>query len=470
VLFNSLAFFVFAAIFFAAWPLVRKRSNVRFVAITIASFIFYGFWDPRFLLLLIGTGLSDFFFGLGIERYAAKKKLLLAASLTVNLGALFTFKYSSFALGTLDRVLSLFGKETHLSVAVPAFFKVLPPGISFYTFQSMSYTIDVYRGRLRPTKNPLHFFAFISMFPQLVAGPIVRAKDLLPALADDPKTPDASARFAATQLIVLGYFKKCVVADNLASAVAGIYAAPAAGTPSFVWWMGTLMFAMQIYCDFSGYSDIARGLARFMGYEFPLNFNHPYASQSFREFWTRWHITLSTWFRDYVYIPLGGNRVHTTRNLWVTMLLSGLWHGASFTYVAWGAWHALMLTIERATKLPERAAASPVGRALAAPVVFVLTLVGWVFFRAESLGKALAILRVMLGSMPVVDFTALSSMRAPLFFLSVGIVAEVVATRLARRGEGARPRPVLAPLGLAALVACCIYLRGPGNAFIYFQF
>jgi D-alanyl-lipoteichoic acid acyltransferase DltB (MBOAT superfamily) len=421
---------------------------------------------------LIGTGLSDFFFGLGIERFAARKKLLLAASITVNLGALFTFKYSSFALGTLDHVLAIAGKETHFAAGVPAFFKVLPPGISFYTFQSMSYTIDVYRGRLRPTKNPLHFFAFISMFPQLVAGPIVRAKDLLPALAEPARAPDAGARFAATQLIVLGYFKKCVVADNLAHAVTDIYASPAASTPSFVWWIGTLMFAMQIYCDFSGYSDIARGLARMMGYEFPLNFNHPYASQSFREFWQRWHITLSSWFRDYVYIPLGGNRVHFTRNLWVTMLLSGLWHGASFTYVAWGAWHALMLTIERAAKIPERAQASRVGRAVAAPVVFVLTLIGWVFFRAESLGKALAILRVMLGSLPVIDFSDLAGIRAPLFFLSVGIVTEIVAHRASvrARSEGARTRPFLAPLGLAALIASCIYLRGPGNAFIYFQF
>lgn len=472
LLFNSLGFFAFAAIFFAAWPLVCRHATSRYVAITAASLVFYGAWDPRFVLLLLGTALSDFLFGIGMSRSPRHKKFLLAASLTVNLGALFVFKYSSFAARTLDAVTARLGHPTHAAEGVPAFVAILPPGISFYTFQSMSYTIDVYRGTLKPTRNPLQFLAFISMFPQLVAGPIVRAKDLLPRLATHT-APSREARFSAVSLVVLGYFKKVVIADNLARAVTEIYDAPGSSSP-LLYWLATLMFAAQIYADFSGYSDIARGLARLMGYEFPLNFDHPYTSRSMREFWQRWHITLSTWFRDYVYLPLGGNRAHATRNLWVTMLLSGLWHGASFTFVAWGAWHALLLSVERWTRWPERAQKSDLGRMLSAPIVFVLTLLGWVFFRAHTLHGALAILRSMLGLESSHALSDLSSLRAPLFFLALGIVTEVLtAWRDRRHTEAERTAMapgLLRPVGVALLIASCIYLRGPGNAFIYFQF
>ncbi|MBL8611038.1 MAG: MBOAT family protein [Myxococcales bacterium] len=477
MLFNSLAFFVFAAAFFALWPLAAPRPRPRLALIAAASLVFYGFWDPRYVVLLVGTGICDFTFGLAMERAPRAKTPLLAASLVVNLGTLFAFKYSGFAARVADGGLAALGKPTHLADALPAMLRVLPPGISFYTFQSMSYTIDVHQGRLKPTRSFLHFLAFISMFPQLVAGPIVRARDLLPALLTH-RAPDAGVRFGAVSLVAFGFFKKVVVADNLAATVEAVYGAPQ-GASSFAYWMATVMFAMQIYCDFSGYSDIARGLARLMGYEFPQNFDHPYAARSMRDFWRSWHMSLSSWFRDYVYLPLGG-REHPTRNLWITMLLSGLWHGASFTFLAWGAWHALLVTVERAARLPERAARSSVGRVVAAPVVFVAVCVGWVFFRASSLPHALRVLRVMTTSVPVVDLTEVAILRAgwPLFFLAVGVVAEWIARAADARAADARaagatgaPRSLaLRSVGVAVMVAACVFLRGPGNAFIYFQF
>ncbi len=475
MLFNSVAFFAFAALFFAVWPLVCARKGARLATIAVASLVFYGFWDPRYVLVLLGTGLADFTFGLAMERYPNRKRWLLAASLTLNLGALFAFKYSGFFARTVDSAFGHFGTSTHLAAALPTFLRVLPPGISFYTFQSMSYTIDIYKGRLKPTRSLLHFVAFISMFPQLVAGPIVRAKDLLPAL-EEHRAPSPEVRFGALSMIVFGYFKKVVVADHLAATVESIYAAPG-GSSSLLYWLATLMFAIQIYFDFSGYSDIARGLARFMGYEFPLNFDHPYTARSMREFWQRWHISLSTWFRDYVYLPLGGNRTHGTRNLWITMVLSGLWHGASFTFLCWGAWHALLLTVERLTKWPERAATSSVGRVVAAPVIFLLTLVGWVFFRAGTMAKAAWILRTMFMQIPNArDFVLLPSY-VPIFFLGVGIAAEIAFVKASRRSESQKDQAspgqlwgFLRPLGLAAMIAICIYFRGPGTAFIYFQF
>jgi len=470
VLFNSFAFFAFAAVFFAAWPLVCASRGRRLAAITAASLVFYGFWDPRYVLVLLATGLADFSFGLAMERRPEHKRWLLGASITLNLGALFAFKYSGFAATTADSLAHAFGASTHLHASLPAFLRVLPPGISFYTFQSMSYTIDVYTGRLKPTRSLLHFLAFISMFPQLVAGPIVRAKDLLPAL-EEHRHPSAEARYGALSMIVLGYFKKVVVADHLSATVENVYGAP--NGSALLYWIATLLFTFQIYFDFSGYSDIARGLARLMGYEFPLNFDHPYASRSLREFWQRWHISLSSWFRDYVYVPLGGSRRHGTRNVWITMLASGLWHGASFTFLAWGAWHALWLTIERATRWPERAAASSVGRVLAAPVVFFITFVGWVFFRAGTLAKARVVLGTMATSFPNVRDVVLLPSYTPLVFLGVGIVAEVLSLRAARRASAEKraPRPTLVrSLGLAAMIAICIYFRGPGTAFIYFQF
>ncbi|MBN2445122.1 MAG: MBOAT family protein, partial [Phycisphaerae bacterium] len=346
---------------------------------------------------------------------------------------------------------------------------------SFYTFQSMSYTIDVYRGQLRPTGNVLHFFAYLSMFPQLVAGPIVRASHLLPQLESVRRTTETE-RWEGLRLVVGGYFKKVVIADSLAPVVNAAFGSSELVPAGSYWWVVTAMFACQIYCDFSGYSDIARGLARWMGYDFPLNFNHPYIATGFRDFWSRWHISLSTWFRDYVYIPLGGSRrgpAAAHGNMWVTMLVSGLWHGAAWTFVVWGVLHAAFLSLERWTRWPERLGRIAGGHVLALVLTLAGVLVAWVFFRAESLGQALSIAGLMFDPR---TFSA-EAIRQHLHWRELLLVA-IVAVRHAAffphlprvTWPNVVPARVWQPVAVATLVWACVFLRGPGSAFIYFQF
>ena len=307
MLFNSLVFLVFAALFFGLWPLIKPRRNFRYLFLVTCSFVFYGWWDWRFLFLIIASGLLDFFSGMGMVAHPKAKKFYLALSIMGNIGSLMVFKYSGFFADNLSALLSLLGLDLELRAGIPSFVLILPVGISFYTFQSMSYTIDVYKNQLKPTRNVLHFFAYLSLFPQLVAGPIIRAADLLPQLAENRSTTEQQ-RWEGLHLIVHGFVKKVFIADNLAYFVTEAFTNPIHSESYLFWWVIMTAFAFQIYCDFSGYSDIARGLAKWMGYDFMVNFNHPYIATSLREFWSRWHISLSTWFRDYVYIPLGGSK------------------------------------------------------------------------------------------------------------------------------------------------------------------
>lgn len=471
MLFNSAEFLVFFAAFIAFWPLLRKRNNTRWSYLITASFFFYGWWDWRFLFLLVGNGLIDFLAGLAMVRWPRQKRLLLVVSLSANLGALAVFKYLDFAVGNVNTVLGWMGS----SRAVPLPMLTLPVGLSFYTFQSMSYTIDVYRGSLQPTRNPLHFFASLALFPHLVAGPIIRAADLLPQLCVVRKTSEAQ-RWEGLRLIVYGYFKKVVIADNLAPVVNAAFSATSLVPSGTYWWVIATLFAFQIYCDFSGYSDIARGLARWMGYQFPLNFDHPYISASFREFWTRWHISLSSWFRDYVYIPLGGSRdgawaAH--RNMWITMVVSGLWHGAAWTFVVWGALHALFLSIERLTQWPKRLNQIQGGGVVAIVVTLMGVLVAWVFFRAQSVGQAAGIVGLMFDPRTF----DLASIRANLHWRELLLVALMAARHIqCHPGWGRVQWPqvelprIWQPVTVAVFVWACVFLRGPGSAFIYFQF
>lgn len=480
MLFNSVEFLIFAALFFGGWPLLRRRDNLRWLYITAASFLFYGWWDWRFLFLLAGSGLLDFLASLGMQRWPTRRRWLLAASLCGNVGSLMLFKYLDFGLRNVNVLLGLLGVEAR----VPLAGLVLPVGISFYTFQSMSYTIDVYRGQLQPTRNVLHFFAYLAMFPQLVAGPIVRAADLLPQMASARPTTEAD-RWDGLRLILRGFARKVIVADSLAPVVNAAFAAAAPADASAYWWVVMTLFAVQIYCDFSGYSDIACGLARWMGMEFQRNFDHPYGAGSLREFWARWHISLSTWFRDYLYVPLGGSRGSPARahgNLWATMLVSGLWHGASWTFVIWGALHALYCSAERLTRWPERLARLPGGRALAGLAVFVLVLVAWVFFRAQSLSQALTIAATMvrfthadadawgrlLGEEKALALAAL--LLAHEAWVHLRAAGPWPALAGAWNRHAARWAATLQPAVYALLAASCIYLRGSGSAFIYFQF
>lgn len=295
MLFNSSVFLVFAAVFFLFWPLTKRNANVRFIYLITASFVFYGWWDYRFLFLIVASGLWDYALALQIVKNEnlRKRRLFLIASLVGNLGILTCFKYSSFVATNLSLLLASMGIEISLQANIPDFMLILPIGISFYTFQSLSYTIDVYRGNIQPTRNIFHFFSYLVMFPQLVAGPILRAQDMLPQLWVW-QTPSEAQRWFALQRIIFGFFKKVVIADNLAPIVAAGFAVDSTQGTGLYWWFIVTAFAVQIYCDFSGYSDIAIGVAKWMGYDFKANFNHPYTSTSLREFWGRWHISLSS--------------------------------------------------------------------------------------------------------------------------------------------------------------------------------
>lgn len=466
--FTSLDFLLFAVLFYAVWPCLRRTQTGRWALLTAASFLFYGWSDWRFLIVLVGSGLIDFYAALAIVRWPRMKASCLAASMIGNLGTLAVFKYLSFFTTNANQLLTLIGVETQ----IPVINLILPVGISFYTFQSMSYTIDVYRGDLKPTGSLLHFFAYLSLFPQLVAGPIVRAADLMPQLLQAPPVTEA-LRWRGTQLIASGFFKKMVIADTVALAANQAFNIGTQSGGCLFWWVATVAFAVQIYCDFSGYSDIARGLANWMGYEFTINFDHPYIACGLQDFWARWHISLSTWFRDYVYVPLGGSRQGQFRhhlNLWVTMIVSGAWHGANWTFIVWGAMHALLLSLEKITGWPQRLRTVPGGRFAGALATLTLVLISWVFFRADNLDHACAILA---GMIDVRTFSwqdlALLNARAVvltgLFLLSE--LRHLVAWPhwIYQLGDTR-----LQPAWTALVLVACVYFRGPGGTFIYFQF
>jgi D-alanyl-lipoteichoic acid acyltransferase DltB (MBOAT superfamily) len=472
MLFNSLVFLIFAAIFFGIWPFVRRFVGTRSIFIVCASFIFYGWWDWRFLFLIIASGLVDYFCALGIERYSKAKKFFLCLSLFCNIGSLAIFKYLDFFIANLNGGSELLSSPLN----IPAAELILPVGISFYTFQSMSYTIDVYKGEMKPTRNIGHFFAYLSMFPQLVAGPIVRAKDLIPAL-ESPQELNQGDIWIGFRWIVHGYFKKMVIADSFAPVVATAFGSTAVASSTTYWWCVVLMWAFQIYCDFSGYSDIARGLGKWMGFDFPENFNHPYVARGFRDFWSRWHISLSTWFRDYVYVPLGGSRVTPYKahfNMWVTMLVSGLWHGAAWTFIAWGALHALYLSVERWTKWPKMLEKfGPIGNLVAIGITVFLTCIAWVYFRAESFGQANAIVAQLFNVTQLNTDYALQKIGMFQFLWLGAAVSREAFFALGINAWSVFHKPWfenVRVVTLAVVIVMTILFRGPGATFVYFQF
>ena len=482
MLFNSIVFLIFIALFFLVWPLTKRTVHWRLGYLVVSSFIFYGWWDYRFLALIIASGLINYTVGGAMERHAKYRKLLLLLSILGNMGTLISFKYMAFITENIDQLIGLFGGQGGVREGLPDFMLILPVGISFYTFQSMSYIIDIYRGQIRPTRNILHFFAYLSMFPQLVAGPIVRAKEMLPQL-ERSITPSREDRWTGMQWIVRGYFKKVVLADTLAPIVAAGFGSVSTEGGALYWWFVVSAFAVQIYCDFSGYSDIARGLAKWMGYDFQVNFNHPYTAVSLQDFWTRWHISLSSWFRDYVYIPLGGSRVSQTRaelNLWVTMLISGFWHGASWNFLMWGATHASFLSLERWSRWPQRLNLLPAGRFLSLFVVLTQVWVGWVFFRAETMADAWTILGNMFGFSSGFETPSGALMSWPSLagnltdgFFCIGVLAlRELWVFIDPRWPGANGlrRVAESVPFIAILMLATIYFRGTGSDFIYFQF
>jgi len=398
VLFNSLAFAIFLPVVFVLyWYADRERPGAQNALVLAASYVFYGWWDARFLALIVASTAVDYAVGLGLGRAREKRarQLLLGVSLACNLGLLGFFKYYDFFLLSAQSGLGALGIPY-----VPQLLRViLPVGISFYTFQTLSYSIDVYRKQIEPTRDFVAFAAYVSFFPQLVAGPIERAHSLLPQFLVR-RTFDMEKAKDGLRQIAWGLFKKMVVADRVASSVDYVFANYTSldGGHALV---GTFLFAIQIYCDFSGYSDIAIGTSRLLGFDLMRNFAYPYFSRDISEFWSRWHISLSGWFRDYVYIPLGGGRGgrwSRLRNVMAVFLLSGFWHGANWTYVVWGLIHGLcyvpLVLLGRHRRYHGSIAAE--GRLLPRPAeafailrTLALVLVAWVFFRADSVGHAL---------------------------------------------------------------------------------
>lgn len=470
MIFNSIVFLLFIVLFFCFWPLARVRNNSRWFYIAGASFVFYGWWDWRFLFLLIGSGIIDYFTALGMDAYPRAKKWFLYASLAGNLGSLFVFKYSSFVAHVIQKLLSPVGLQFDLVERIPAFALVLPIGISFYTFQSLNYTIDVYRGELKPARNILHFFAYLSLFPHLVAGPILRAKQMIPQM-QILHIPSEAETWSGLKLIASGFFRKMVIADNLAPFVNEAFNGPFRDN-TVTWWTAMLFFAFQIYNDFSGYSNIAIGLLKWMGYSVPPNFNSPYTATSLKEFWQRWHISLSTWFRDYVYIPLGGSRLSGWRgangNMWLTMIASGLWHGAATHFLVWGGLHAAFLHFERITDWPARVKKLPMGWWLALGATMLQVLVAWVFFRGSN-AQVLPILKCMFS----LRFPESSHVGVQhLILLALAGLLEAGPWLKLKLLESFSSRWLLYGelSGAVVTLVLAVFFRGPGSQFIYFQF
>ena len=469
--FNSLQYALFLPLVLVVyWRLGRRAQNVLLL---LASYVFYGAFDWRFLGLLLLSTLTDYGVGriLEVTEDDRRRKRIFLVSLAVNLGILGFFKYFDFFITDGARLLSSLG----IDVSPPVLRILLPVGISFYTFHGISYAFDVYRRHIEPTHSLLDFAVFVAFFPQLVAGPIGRAQLQLPQFGRERTRPEWPAVRAAAALILLGLFKKVAIADMLAPYANDAFASPGT-TSSLGLLVGVWAFALQIYGDFSGYSDIARGSSALLGISLPVNFNQPYLSRSVTEFWRRWHISLSNWLRDYLYVPLGGNRLSglvTYRNLLLTMLIGGLWHGAALTFVVWGGLHGLYLAAERRfTRAAEEDVSCPwsLRRDLVRTfVTFQLVCLGWVFFRAESVSSAFAYLgRIARLQGGVTD-------RSALVMLAAAAVAVLLLDHAQQRARDHTPMLRWNPAvrGLAyglMIVPIIVFSGGTPVPFIYFNF
>ncbi len=458
MLFHTWLFLVFIAIVLPV-HLALRRTRFSSAFLLLASYVFYGAWNPLYLVLILISTVIDYQVVRFMERSAHKKRWLVV-SLCTNLGLLGFFKYAGFVTDNLNVLLRATGYE------LPQPDVLLPVGISFFTFQSMSYTIDAYRGQLPPERSFVRFAAFVSLFPQLVAGPIERAKSLLPQLRS-PASVKGQDLADGASLFLVGLFKKVALADWL-----GIYVDQVYGSPeeyrSAALMLATFAFGWQIYFDFSGYTDMARGVARAMGFRLMVNFNNPYVATDLGDFWNRWHISLSTWFRDYVYIPLGGSRGGSTgtyRNIFVTMLLSGLWHGAAWGFVLWGAMHAvgrmLLRPLERAPVYRDR-----VPRLVKQLLIFGFVTLTWVFFRAQTWADSTLIFSRMFTS-------GWADPRFPLTLLFLVLAVWAYQLVYSADGRGRRlldAQPVRIALALFMIGWLLVVAQPASRPFIYFQF
>lgn len=495
MIFSSGQFFGFYAIVFALYWLLPTR-RARHTLLFLASCYFYMAWNAWMITVVLGITVWDYALALGIAgtRRETLRRALLTLSVIGNLGLLAVFKYADFLILSLRDLLLTIGLPTSLH----SLHIILPVGISFHIFQTLSYTVDVYRGDIRPTRSFIDFGLFVTFFPQLVAGPIVRAKEFLPQL-ETLKRFDWGRIESGTVLFLIGLTKKLFIADQLAPIVDRVFADPSAyGTLDL--WLAMFGYGAQIYCDFSGYSDMALAVAGMLGFDLPLNFRNPYLAAGITDFWHRWHISLSTWLRDNLYIPLGGSRGgpgRTYRNLMLTMLLGGLWHGASWTFVIWGAIHGAVLVCDRAWRRTEAPATGPapntaaprhaalVGRFVSWAATLLIVHVAWVFFRCQpiplsngdpeplsaALARAAEFVWRLFAFRSNADCTWLAG--RPTLILLVGLMfALQVRDELRRRGRQFPTWPIpVAAAGYAAWLVILVVLAPDNtNPFIYFQF
>ncbi len=470
MIFNTPIFFLFFVVFFLGYGFIFLKHRPKVYFILVSSLVFYGAWNYKFIPLLVGSAVADYFIAqaIGAAQTQRAKKLWVSLSLFMNLGILALFKYADFVLQSVADLLAVAG----YTVAMPTLAWVLPVGISFYTFQSLSYTLDVYRGDMQPRKGLLEFTAALSFFPQLVAGPILRARHILPQMHDLslPTWDEAKMGFL---LITAGLFKK-TIADLLAIPAATGFDSEVAVSVMETW-IAVLAFAGQIYGDFSGYSDMAIGIALLLGFNIPLNFRVPYFALSPVDFWRRWHISLSSWLRDYLYFSLGGNRTgHRYRNVFITMLLGGLWHGAAWTFVAWGAFHGAIITATHLLReLPLfkgfAGSESKFTKLLQWLITFYLILIGWVFFRAPDIATAMQMLANMhlFNALPEPSVTAGLVLGATIVAM---LIMHVMDYFILKSGDRFIQKTKTLFVVLIIIQAICLLIGDPSDQFIYFQF
>jgi D-alanyl-lipoteichoic acid acyltransferase DltB (MBOAT superfamily) len=478
MLFNTFIFFVFLAAVVSVYHFL-KSVRAQNSWLLLCSYVFYGFWDWRFLGLILLSTIIDYFVSHGIHKAEAPeaRKRLVTLSVITNLSLLGVFKYYGFFATELNDLLQLIG----LAPSVPILNIVLPVGISFYTFQTLSYTIDIYRRQNHPCDNFFDFALYVSFFPQLVAGPIERSTNLLPQIVG--KRTSGKGDFSeGLYYIACGLFKKVVIADNMAVLVDHVFSQPVSELTAVEVIIGVYAFAFQIYGDFSGYSLIAKGVARWLGFELMWNFNHPYFSLTPSEFWNRWHISLSSWLRDYLYIPLGGNRggtFFTYRNLMATMVIGGLWHGAGWPFVLWGFYQGLLLVVFRVgegvsairTTCTRLIDAHPAFRWLAIFLFFQFVCYGWMLFRAESFTQIQEMTALLFSSnyqvtdLAVFGLQQILLLTAPLLLFEAWV--ERKQDRLALLQASA---PWLAAFYGYVLVSLLLWVPQEKQVFIYFQF
>lgn len=480
MLFNSWVFVLFIVLVLPAYHAVSHRWQNRLLL--VSSYVFYGWWDWRFLFLLFGSTVLDYFVARRLEREEApgRRKAFLGVSVCGNLGVLGFFKYFDFFVESAATSLQWLGLNPNL----PLLHVVLPVGISFYTFQTLGYTVDVYRRNQKACQSFVDFGLYVCYFPQLVAGPIERASRLLPQI-QSPRHSNPPDWNSGAQLILWGYLKKVAVADSLASYVETAFFAP--GTcPPLMLLLALYAFALQIYCDFSGYTDIARGVSRLFGIQLMENFKQPYLARNITEFWRRWHISLSTWLRDYLYVPLGGNRygrLMQYRNLFITMLLGGLWHGADWKFVVWGGLHGVYLAVHKFVSGDRRIGFEAPPSTLRDWLTFMISVVAtfhlvcfaWIFFRAADLSVAMTYIRVLILQAPVGSYYTTPFEGLPSALLAYGIMVGLLDFACWRRNRDLpfldRHRWWVRGLAYGAGVVVLAYVRsGTGAAFIYFQF